>query len=178
MEHTLRCYTQPIDGTANSNLMCKKQAFFSVGFLGLILLISSCVCTTEFTAKDDLQILNFDEYRLKCSIQEGAYEGEQDLLNIEFDFCTFASYPKKCNNKKLIDSSVLIIPTYEGESNTLSLKSEYASTYSFIAGDWKKPNALLVNIQYQVDSAGIIISRKFNHRLVKNKNCRTRLALH
>ena len=161
--------------------ICKNGVNLYIS-LFLILFCSSCACITEFVSTGKMESGFAGEYRLECSIKEGAYKEENDLLNIDFDFCTYADYPIKCSEKKLLDSTVSITPVFKGSNSVLQIHNKYASVYTFTADDfntlWKKNDILQITLEYQVDSLGTILSRAFTHTLKKKITCRKKLVLH
>jgi len=119
---------------------------------------------------------------LRCYIREGDFKDDPDLLEIEFDFCSYESHVIRCLDKKLIDSSLIIIPKFVGSSIELKLKDEYAKVFHYSTPDlkklWQTSKELKVSVKYSVDSLGTILNREFYHTLTKKKICRKHLVLH
>ncbi len=159
-----------------------KWSIRLIGLFGIIMVIYSCKCTTEYVSPKNSSPNYLDEYRLNCYVQEGAYKEETDKLIVEFRFCSFLEFSPACPDKKLVKGSITIVPKFVEDNTDLTLDSVYASCYYFTSKNfkqvWQKENELNISGTYKVDSLGTILSREFNHTLTKETNCREHFVLH
>ena len=144
-----------------------------------ILLLTSCTCHTVFSP---VTIKPSDsEYALTAQIREGVFEEEPDQLEIDFIFCNSPASVNKCKDKVLVNESLKVIPSFSPDTEIPFVK-EYASIFYFGSPDfkktWRNQDKLYIKINYQVDSLGTILTRKHEHVLAKDKECRFRPVLH